>query len=46
VAHPAETCAIPATANVRHLEDNMQAGLGRLPDAKQRQRMVDVISQL
>jgi diketogulonate reductase-like aldo/keto reductase len=46
VAHPAVTCAIPATANVRHLEDNMQAGLGRLPDAKQRQRMVDVISQL
>jgi len=46
VAHPAVTCAIPATANVHHLEDNMQAGLGRLPDAKQRQRMVDVISQL
>lgn len=46
VAHPAVTCAIPATANVRHLEDNMQAGIGRLPDARQRQRMVDLISQL
>jgi aryl-alcohol dehydrogenase-like predicted oxidoreductase len=46
VAHPAVTCAIPATGNVRHLEDNMQAGLGRLPDAKQRQRMVEVIAQL
>jgi aryl-alcohol dehydrogenase-like predicted oxidoreductase len=46
VAHPAVTCAIPATGNVRHLEDNMQAGLGRLPDSKQRQRMVDTIAQL
>jgi aryl-alcohol dehydrogenase-like predicted oxidoreductase len=46
VAHPAVTCAIPATGNVSHLEDNMQAGLGRLPDAKQRQRMVDLIAQL
>jgi diketogulonate reductase-like aldo/keto reductase len=46
IGHPAVTCAIPATGNVRHLEDNMQAGLGRLPDAKQRQRMVDAIAQL
>jgi aryl-alcohol dehydrogenase-like predicted oxidoreductase len=46
IAHPAVTCAIPATGNVRHLEDNMQAGLGRLPDAKQRQRMIDLIGQL
>jgi aryl-alcohol dehydrogenase-like predicted oxidoreductase len=46
LAHPAVTCAIPATGNVRHLEDNMQAGLGRLPDAQQRQRMVDLIAQL
>jgi diketogulonate reductase-like aldo/keto reductase len=45
IAHPAVTCAIPATGNVRHLEDNMQAGLGRLPDAKLRQRMVDFIAQ-
>jgi diketogulonate reductase-like aldo/keto reductase len=46
VAHPAVTCAIPATGNVRHLEDNMRGGMGRLPDAKQRQRMVDLIAQL
>jgi diketogulonate reductase-like aldo/keto reductase len=46
VAHPAVTCAIPATGNVRHLEDNMQAGLGRLPDANQRKRMVEIIAQL
>ena len=46
IAHPAVTCAIPATANLRHLEDNMQAGIGLLPDAKQRQRMIDTIAQL
>ncbi len=46
VAHPAVTCVIPATGNVRHLEDNMGAGLGRLPDSKERQRMVDAIAQL
>jgi diketogulonate reductase-like aldo/keto reductase len=46
VAHPAVTCAIPATGNVRHLEDNLQAGLGRLPDHKQRRRMVETIAQL
>jgi diketogulonate reductase-like aldo/keto reductase len=46
LAHPAVTCAIPATGNVRHLEDNMQAGIGRLPDEKLRSRMVDAIAQL
>jgi diketogulonate reductase-like aldo/keto reductase len=44
VAHPAVTCAIPATNNVRHLEDNIRGGVGRLPDAKMRARMVDYIS--
>ena len=34
VAHPAVTCTIPATDNPRHLEDNLQGGVGRLPDAK------------
>src|SRR6266513_1114414 len=46
VAHPAVTCVIPATNNPRHLEDNMQAGVGRLPDAKMRQRMVQFVSGL
>lgn len=44
VAHPAVTCAIPATNNPRHLEDNLQAGHGRLPDEKMRQRMVEFVS--
>jgi diketogulonate reductase-like aldo/keto reductase len=46
LANPAVTCAIPATGNVRHLEDNMLAGVGRLPDEKMRQRMVDFVSAL
>jgi diketogulonate reductase-like aldo/keto reductase len=46
VAHSAVTCAIPATGNVRHLEDNMQAGLGKLPDAKLRARMVETVEKL
>jgi diketogulonate reductase-like aldo/keto reductase len=46
LSHSAVTCAIPATANVHHLEDNMQAGVGRLPDATQRRRMVETIAQL
>ena len=41
LGNSAVTCVIPATANVRHLEDNMLAGTGRLPDAKMRQRMVE-----
>jgi diketogulonate reductase-like aldo/keto reductase len=39
VAHPAVTCAIPATSKLRHLEDNMRGGVGALPDAKMRQRI-------
>ncbi len=42
VAHPAVTCVIPATNNPQHLEDNMGAGVGRLPDAKTRQRMASL----
>lgn len=46
IAHPAVTCAIPATGNVRHLEDNTKAGIGRLPDAKLRARMVETVENL
>lgn len=40
VSHPAVTCAIPATSRSRHLEDNMAAAYGRMPDAAMRARMV------
>ncbi len=46
LSHPVVTCVIPATNNLQHLEDNMQSAIGRLPDAKMRQRMVEVVSAL
>jgi diketogulonate reductase-like aldo/keto reductase len=46
IAHPAVTCAIPATSKARHLEDNLQGGVGKIPDAKQRERMVELVSKL
>ena len=46
IANPAVTCAIPATGNVSHLKDNLLGGVGRLPDAKMRQRMVDLVVSL
>jgi diketogulonate reductase-like aldo/keto reductase len=39
VSHPAVTCAIPGTGRVAHIEDNLAAATGRLPDAVTRRRM-------
>jgi diketogulonate reductase-like aldo/keto reductase len=39
VAEPAVTCIIPATGNSAHMQDDLKAGLGRLPDAGQRRRI-------
>ena len=44
VAHPAVTCVIPATSRPEHLEDNMQAGAGPLPDAALRGRIAAVVT--
>jgi len=46
IANAAITCAIPATDKPRHLEDNVQSGIGRLPDAKMRRRMAEFVSSL
>lgn len=46
VAHPAVTCAIPATRQPAHLVENMGAGIGRLPDARTRQRMIQHFENL
>jgi diketogulonate reductase-like aldo/keto reductase len=43
LAHPAVTCPIPATANPRHLADNLAAGRGRLPDAATRKKMIALL---
>jgi aryl-alcohol dehydrogenase-like predicted oxidoreductase len=40
LAHPAVTCVIPATGKVRNMLDNLGAGTGLLPDAKQRAQIV------
>ena len=39
ISHPAVTCAIPATRRVDHMEENMAALRGRMPDARMRLRM-------
>jgi diketogulonate reductase-like aldo/keto reductase len=41
VSHPAVTCAIPATSRLAHLEENMRALAGPLPDAALRRRIAD-----
>jgi len=41
IAHPAVTCVIPATASLEHLEQNMAAGTGRLPDESERRALVE-----
>jgi aryl-alcohol dehydrogenase-like predicted oxidoreductase len=43
LAHPAVTAVIPATGKIKHLEDNLAAGRGRLPDAKQRAQIVQAL---
>jgi diketogulonate reductase-like aldo/keto reductase len=43
LGHPAVTCPIPATANPKHLADNLAAGAGRLPDAAMRRRMMEYL---
>lgn len=39
VSHPAVTVAIPGMTKLSHLEDNLQAIRGRMPDAAMRTRM-------
>ncbi|RJQ83610.1 MAG: aldo/keto reductase [Desulfobacteraceae bacterium] len=46
VSHPAVTCVIPATTQVRHMKDNMGAGFGRLPGAAMRERMLAFYASL
>ena len=39
LADPAVTVVIPATSNPRYMADNLLAGQGRLPDARQREQI-------
>lgn len=44
LSHPAVICVIPGTSKVTHLVDNLEAATGKLPDEKQRQRIVNFIN--
>jgi aryl-alcohol dehydrogenase-like predicted oxidoreductase len=46
IAHPALTAVIPGTAEPEHMQDNLGAGRGRLPDAAQRRRMIEFFDSL
>ncbi len=46
ISHPAVTCVIPATSKPHHMEDNLGAGFGPLPDAAMRSRMADFFAAL
>jgi aryl-alcohol dehydrogenase-like predicted oxidoreductase len=46
LAHPAVTVVLPATSDPEHLVDNMEAGLGRLPDERTRRRMEEFFDGL
>jgi diketogulonate reductase-like aldo/keto reductase len=46
IAHPAVTCAIPATSQVAHVIENMAALRGRMPDAAMRERIAREVAAL
>ena len=46
LGHPAVTNIIPATSKVHHMQDNMRANLGPVPDPAQREAMRRVFESL
>ena len=46
ISHPAVSCAIPATSQIEHLRENIEAGYGRLPDEAMRKKMLAYINGL
>jgi len=44
VSHPAVSCAIPATSQVAHMQENMGAAYGVLPDKAMRARIIKYFS--
>ena len=45
-SHPAVTCITPATSRVANVIDNAGGGVGKLPDAEMRKRMIALINSL
>ena len=46
IAHPAVTCAIPATTSVAHVRENLGAAHGVLPDETMRRRIAAHVERL
>ena len=46
VAHPAVTVATPGTSDPEHMADNLAGGRGRLPNAQQLKRMIELVESL
>ena len=46
IAHPAVTVATPGTSDPEHMADNLAGGRGRLPNAEQRERMIELVESL
>ena len=46
ISHPAVTCAIPATSRTDHLQQNMRAAYGPVPDEAMRREMVRYVERL
>jgi len=46
LSHPAATVAIPGMTKAHHVDDNMMAGHGRLPDTAERKKIEDFYDNL
>lgn len=46
LSHPAVTCVIPGTSKASHLEENLGAASGKLPDEKARNKMAEYFAAL
>jgi aryl-alcohol dehydrogenase-like predicted oxidoreductase len=46
VAHPAVTSVTAATSQAKHMAENMQAGMGKVPDAAALQKMRELVDAL
>ena len=46
VSHPDITATTPATSQARNMADNLGGAMGRLPNAEQRRRMVELVDAL
>lgn len=44
LSHPAVTCVIPGTSKPHHMADNAMAGVGKLPNADHRKKMITFLN--